>query len=133
MQVDRYRDRHRRFRQPSSPTGSAFKQILFNLLSNAVKFTPEGGSIQVEGGDYGDVLRDFGRAIPGVGIPKEEHEAGFRQVLSGRIDHQGRAGRNGPGSRDHQALVEEHGGRIWVESEPGKGSRYFTIPFTDRA
>lgn len=102
-----------------------FKQILYNLLSNAVKFTPEGGSVEVDSSWEGAVIC-FTVTDTGVGIPPEEHEAIFDEF------HQVGAGRKegtGLGLAITRRLVELHGGRIRVESEPGHGSRFlFTLP-----
>jgi len=97
-----------------------FKQILFNLLSNAVKFTPEGGSVRVEGVSTEPFAR-ISVTDTGVGIRTEDQEAvfdEFRQVGSQRSEG------TGLGLSITKRLVERHGGRIWVESEVGKGTRF---------
>lgn len=105
-----------------------FKQIVYNLLNNAVKFTPEGGSI------WAGASRECGSARfvvtdTGVGIPAEEHGAVFDDF------HQVAAATAGwpEGTRFGlpitKLVAELHGGSIWVESEPGKGSWFFfTLP-----
>lgn len=104
-----------------------FKQVLYNLLSNAVKFTPEGGSVKVESSWQNGVIC-FAVSDTGVGIAPEEHEAIFDEFhqVSGSP---GRKEGTGLGLAITRRLVELHGGRIWVESGPGKGSRFlFTLP-----
>ena len=104
------------------------KQILFNLLSNAVKFTPDGGTIRViaarEGEDALLRVQDSG-----IGIVPEDQDRifeEFRQVGSG-TSHSSEG--TGLGLTLTKAFVELHGGRIWVESEAGKGSTFsLTIP-----
>jgi PAS domain S-box-containing protein len=105
-----------------------FKQVLYNLLSNAVKFTPEGGKIAVKG-----VSRDGSLEISvsdsGVGIPRHEHEAVFDKFYQAGATTKGVREGTGLGLAITKRLVEEHGGRIWLESEQGKGSRFtFAIP-----
>ena len=105
-----------------------FKQILYNLLSNAVKFTPEGGSVRVESQPEESLVR-FEVSDNGMGIPPAEHHAifdEFHQVAAGaRAVKEG----TGLGLAITRRLVELHGGRIWVESQPGEGSRFFfTLP-----
>jgi PAS domain S-box-containing protein len=103
------------------------KQILFNLLSNAVKFTPAGGKIHVEGRLLKDVL-EISVSDTGVGIPKEQHEAVFDRFYQVGTTTKGVREGTGLGLAITRALVEGHGGRIWLESEPGKGSRFtFTL------
>lgn len=104
-----------------------FRQILFNLLSNAVKFTPERGRIEI------DASRDvvgfrFCVADSGIGIAAEEREAIFDEFHRG-ADPAARAKEGtGLGLAITKRLVELHGGRIWVDSVPGRGSRFlFTI------
>jgi signal transduction histidine kinase len=104
-----------------------FRQVVFNLLSNAVKFTPPGGSVVVAA-----VRRD--RAVEvlvtdtGPGIAPEGQDrifAEFQQVGAGPGQREG----TGLGLSLSKRLVELQGGRIWVESELGRGSRFvFTVP-----
>ena len=64
----------------------------------------------------------------GIGIPKEQHEAVFDKFYQIGATTRGVREGTGLGLAISKALVEEHGGRIWVESEPGTGSRFtFTI------
>jgi signal transduction histidine kinase len=102
------------------------KQVLLNLLSNALKFTPEGGRVDVEARRAGGAalisVRDTG-----VGIAPEDHAAvfeEFRQVGKSR----GVEG-TGLGLALSRKFIELHGGRIWVESELGRGATFrFTLP-----
>jgi signal transduction histidine kinase len=107
-----------------------FKQILFNLLSNAVKFTPSGGAIHVEG-RLRDEFLEMSVRDTGIGIPKGQHEAVFDKFYQVGATTKGVREGTGLGLAITRALVEEHAGRISVESEPGKGSRFmFTIALT---
>jgi len=104
------------------------KQILLNLLTNAVKFTPDGGRIDVSARrDAAGILiavRDTG-----IGIAPEDQDAvfdAFRQVGKHYTNKQEGTGL---GLTLTRKFVELHGGRIWLESTPGKGSTFsFTIP-----
>jgi PAS domain S-box-containing protein len=105
-----------------------FKQILFNLLSNAVKFTPEGGKIWVEAAERRGRLT-VSVSDTGLGIPIEEQEAIFDAFHQAGATTKGIKEGTGLGLAITKRLVEEHGGRIWVESEPGRGARLsFTMP-----
>ncbi len=102
------------------------QRVLANLLSNAIKFTPEGGRIAIEfevvGQDLVVSVSDTGKGVPPEQLPRLFDE--FTQV--GRED--ARRG-SGLGLSICRKIVESHGGRIWAESEPGRGSRFrFTLP-----
>jgi signal transduction histidine kinase len=103
------------------------RQILFNLLSNAVKFTPAGGRIDVSArladGEVEVSVADTGPGIARGDLGRIFEE--FQQTETGARQQEG----TGLGLALSRRLVELHGGRIWVESEPGVGSRFvFTLP-----
>ena len=103
------------------------KQVLLNLLSNAIKFTPKGGRIEVRAAP-GDGFVEVSVRDTGVGIAPAEQDAvfeEFRQVGSSAAKHEG----TGLGLSLCRKFVELHGGRIWVESEVGRGSTFtFRLP-----
>jgi len=103
------------------------RQVIFNLLSNAVKFTPEGGEVVVATASRDhEVLISVTDTGPGIRV--EDHERIFEEFQQTDIGVQQREG-TGLGLALSKRLVELHGGRIWVESEPGHGSRFvFTLP-----
>jgi two-component system, sensor histidine kinase and response regulator len=106
------------------------RRTLVNLLGNAVKFTSDEGrvTLSIQPGKEGREL-NFAVADTGEGIPAEAFErifAKFGQVESRKA---GRRMSTGLGLTFCKMAVEAHGGRIWVESELGKGSTFrFTIP-----
>jgi signal transduction histidine kinase len=106
-----------------------FKEVMLNLLSNAVKYTPDGGRIDVRASP-GDGIVRFSVTDTGAGIPPEEHEAIFEEFHQvKRRDSEPQAEGTGLGLALTKRFVELHGGRIWVESEPGKGSTFtFVLP-----
>jgi signal transduction histidine kinase len=106
------------------------RQIVFNLLSNAVKFTPSGGSIVVATAHRpGEV--EVSVADTGPGVPPEDVERIFGEFQQTDVGMRQREG-TGLGLALSKRLVELHGGRIWVESELGEGSRFaFTLPLEE--
>ena len=100
------------------------KQFLFNLLSNAVKFTREGGKVGVRASSEDDSVL-ICVWDTGIGIPASEQENifhDFYQVDSSLVrSTEG----TGLGLSLVKKIAELHGGKVWVESEVGKGSRFF--------
>jgi len=104
------------------------RQVVFNLLSNAVKFTPEGGRVDVSTSKQnGEVM--IAVADTGPGIAAADQSRIFEEFQQARSGNGERPEGTGLGLALSRSLVELHGGRIWVESEPGKGSTFtFTLP-----
>jgi GAF domain-containing protein/anti-sigma regulatory factor (Ser/Thr protein kinase) len=103
------------------------KQTLLNLLANAVKFTPEGGRISLTARWRADVV-EIAVTDTGIGIAPEDQAAIFEEFRQVGSDERRREG-TGLGLTLAKKFVELHGGRIWVESEPGRGSTFtFTLP-----
>jgi len=108
---------------------SYLEQILINLLDNAIKYTPEGGRVIVSAVEKDSKEIQFSIEDNGIGIPKEDLSRIFERFY--RVD-KGRSkelGGTGLGLSIVKHLVQVHGGRVWVESQLGKGSTfYFTLP-----
>jgi PAS domain S-box-containing protein len=103
------------------------QQVLVNLLSNAIKFSDEGSTVTLTAGHEpaGVWVRV---EDTGPGIDESQHSAIFEKFH--RVDNASsrRTGGSGLGLAICKAIVEEHGGQIWVESEVGKGSAFtFTL------
>ena len=116
----------------SSPSIEAdegkIRRVLVNLLGNAIKFSPEGGTITVSIRGAEDALL-FSVSDTGEGIPKESFERIFEKFGQVETRKSGRKMSTGLGLTFCKMAVEAHGGRIWVESELGKGSSFrFTLP-----
>lgn len=106
------------------------RQILANLLGNAVKFTPSGGKITVSARQEKDQAH-FCVEDTGPGIAPAHLVLIFERFYQITPAEQGLKEGLGLGLSIVKGLVELHGGRIWVESEPGKGARFhFTLPST---
>ncbi len=113
-------------------------QVLGNLLNNAIKYTPEGGEIRVSAEYLHEDSRPSGEvevrvADNGVGIPSEHLEKIFDRFY--RIDRPFIGDQTGTGLGLYfcKYIVELHGGRIWAESQEGKGSTLvFTLPAKEK-
>jgi signal transduction histidine kinase len=107
--------------------GKRITQCLMNLVGNALKFTAE-GRVEIRVDQEGEHLR-FAVADTGIGIPADQIEHIFEEFRQADATVTRDFGGTGLGLAITKKLVELHGGRIWVESEPGKGSTFFfTIP-----
>jgi two-component system, NtrC family, sensor kinase len=104
------------------------KQILLNLLSNAVKFTPEGGRIGIDARQT-DGAVEISVRDTGIGISPEDQAKIFEEFRQVGGDYAHKREGTGLGLTLAKKFVELHGGKIWVESEVGKGSTFiFTLP-----
>jgi signal transduction histidine kinase/DNA-binding response OmpR family regulator len=108
-------------------------QVLTNLLSNAVKFSPVGGRIEITATRHDDDVC-VGVRDAGEGISPEDQPRLFQKFTQIDSSATRKAGGTGLGLVICKGIVEQHGGRIWVESTVDVGSTfYFTLPATDRA
>jgi len=107
-------------------------QVITNLLTNAIKFTPEKGAVllNVEKTEETDeeIMLKIEVADNGIGISKEQQEQLFTSFSQADASITKKFGGTGLGLAISKRIVELMGGSIWVESEPGKGSKFiFTI------
>jgi PAS domain S-box-containing protein len=104
-------------------------QVLMNLIGNALKFTPTGGKVTIAVTKNSAAWMQISVTDTGPGIPAEEVNKVFARFYQiGQAGTQKTQG-TGLGLAISKALVEMHGGKIWVESEAGKGSIFsFTLP-----
>jgi signal transduction histidine kinase len=99
------------------------EQVLMNLLGNALKFTPRGGRIRVDVWEEGDDVR-LAVSDSGPGIPAAEMPLLFEKFSQTSTGKSARGPGSGLGLVICRHLIEAHGGRIWAESEPGRGARF---------
>jgi K+-sensing histidine kinase KdpD len=103
-------------------------EVLTNLVDNAVKFSDDNTTISLE-------ARRSGKEViisvtdEGIGIPPELHEKVFERFFQGNGAKTSRRKGTGLGLSICRGIVEAHGGKIWLESKPGKGTRFsFSLP-----
>ena len=99
--------------------------VYMNLISNAFKFSPQGGEIRISARTHdGKVLSEV--SDQGVGIPPDKWENIFDEFF--QVDRK-KYGGTGLGLSIVRGIIHQHGGRIWVDSQPGRGSTFFfTLP-----
>lgn len=135
--------------RPFAADASLIERVIFNLMMNAIKYTREGGTISLsnEAGPSGAEVV-LAVADNGIGIPREYHERIFDLYTQIQLPGERRGDRppvnrgpEAPGAPPREErrrianvgiglafcklAVQQHGGRIWVDSEPGKGSTFF--------
>jgi two-component system sensor histidine kinase/response regulator len=115
---------------------SRVRQILLNLTSNAIKFTETGEvvlQVDLDGRDGESATLHFSVTDTGIGIPPEKQAAIFESFTQADTSTTRQFGGTGLGLAISSQLVELMGGRLWVESVPGLGSRFHVvIPFQAR-
>ncbi|NMO16505.1 PAS domain-containing protein [Pyxidicoccus fallax] len=99
------------------------EQVIANLVENAFKYSPDGGTIRVELRQRGE-LAMLSVADPGIGIPPDQQKLLFDRYFRARNVSSRSYGGLGLGLYISRDIVERHGGRIWVESEVGRGSTF---------
>jgi len=108
--------------------GDRIKQVLINIIDNAIKFSPDGSSINFNVKKENDYIlfeiQDFG-----LGISKDEQDKIFNLFYQSEPGQKVKIKGIGLGLSLSKAIVEAHGGQIWVDSKKGKGSKFsFTLP-----
>ena len=104
------------------------QRVLYNLIQNAIRHTPADGTIVIEAQDTGQMVR-IDVADTGQGIPANDLDKVFDRFYRGEKSRSREYGGTGLGLAIARGIVESHGGRIWVESRPGTGSRFsFSLP-----
>jgi signal transduction histidine kinase len=104
------------------------EQVLMNLIDNAIKYSPKGGEI-----DLAVSVRDREAVVSvadsGVGIPREKQTNVFQRFYSAHTSTPYDYGGMGVGLYISKEIIARHGGRMWFDSEEGKGSTfYFSLP-----
>lgn len=110
-----------------------FKQVLFNLLDNAIKFSkPDGGLVTITSRKAGDNV-EISVTDRGIGIKSEDIEKLFQKFQQINPEISGKYGGTGLGLAICKQMVELHGGKIWVQSKYGEGSKFiFVLPLIRR-
>jgi len=125
-------DRHRLVSElnPASLLASVdakrIEQVLRNLLDNAIKYSPDGGKITVQA-HQDDQQIYLAVSDEGIGIPADEWDRVFARFHRVENELTRRMRGAGLGLAVCKGIVEAHGGRIWVESQPGAGSTFCLV------
>jgi signal transduction histidine kinase len=106
-------------------------RVLTNLLSNALKYSPTGSLVHLSARDLGDAV-EVAVEDEGPGIPPEQVDRLFRPFSRLGMQERQTSGGTGLGLAISRAIIEQHGGRIWWERRPPRGSRFvFVVPQPD--
>ena len=110
--------------------GALLHQGVYNLVENAIKYTPDGGQVTIRARTEPEHLM-FEVADSGIGIPEEDLPRLFEKFYRGKQREARAQHGTGLGLAIVHSIAESHGGKVWVESEVGKGSTFFLqIPLT---
>ena len=116
---------------PARANPEKVQRVLFNLIQNAIRHTPGDGSVVVRASEVGDCI-EVEVADTGAGIPPEEREHVFEAFFRGGSDAAARSGADGAGAglglAVSRAIVEAHGGRIWLADAPVGTQVRFSLP-----
>ena len=103
-------------------------QVLRNVVGNALKFTPGGGQVKILAQQINGEVK-VSVTDTGPGVPKENLSSIFDKFHQAPFRHPGQSKGTGLGLAIAKHIIQAHGGRIWAESEPGKGSSFvFVLP-----
>lgn len=109
--------------------GLRLQQVLSNLLGNAIKFSPPESVVKLAVAPVEDGQLQFTVSDQGRGVPLEDHARIFERFYQSESSVRNRSGGYGLGLAIARLIVEQHNGRIWVESRPGAGAVFsFTVP-----
>ena len=112
---------------PVLADSTQIKQVIMNLVENAIAYSEEGSTIKISAGTNGNMMQ-VSVADNGDGIPPEDMDKVFDKFYRGSQNRH-KPGGVGLGLAICKSIIDNHGGKIWVESKPGQGSVfYFTLP-----
>ncbi|MBI4422503.1 MAG: ATP-binding protein, partial [Elusimicrobia bacterium] len=106
--------------------------VLDNLVSNAIKFTPAGGQVRVGARDRGDAV-EVTVSDTGIGIGPDDQQHIFEKFYRAKSRASANVPGTGLGLAIAKAVVEKHDGKLWFESEAGRGSKFHVLLPVSRA